>query len=124
MDEHSLGVLEVNSIRVGAVPRGRDAHIMDQHSLAVVEFEMALGAILNRYACNRDIKTPIKPQCLHNQQNTKYKNHVTETAGHDSRSHKLQGFGAQVVLTVGLMLGIFPLSSLLICRRCQPQDAD
>lgn len=91
VDEHSLGVLEVNSICVGTVPRRRDAHIMDQNSLAVVELEMALRAILNRYACDRHIKTPIKPQCLYNQQ--KYKNHVTETAGQDSRPHKLQDFG-------------------------------
>lgn len=56
----------MDSIRVGTVTGRRDAYIMDQHSHAVVKLEVELGTILNCYACDRHINTPIKPQCLSN----------------------------------------------------------
>jgi hypothetical protein len=44
---------------------------MDQHSHAAVKLEVELRTTLNCYACDRDINTPIKPQCLCNKKKKK-----------------------------------------------------
>ena len=60
-----FGVLQVYSISVGTILRGRDGQVVNHDSLTAIELEMALGAVDNRYPCYCDIGTAIKPQCLH-----------------------------------------------------------
>lgn len=60
-----FGVLQVYSISVGTMLRGRDGQVVNHDSLTAIELEMALGAVDNRYPSYRDIGTTIKPQCLH-----------------------------------------------------------
>lgn len=67
MDNHISRILEMNSISVEAITRGRDTHIKDIDTIAVVELEMALWAVYNLNACDCHIKTPIESQRLHTQ---------------------------------------------------------
>lgn len=64
MDDNTPGVLEVYSIRVEAVSGRIDSHVEDLDGFTVVELEVALWAVLDRYACDRHIITSIEPQCL------------------------------------------------------------
>lgn len=64
MDEHILGVLEMDPVGVGAVAGGRDGHVVDQDPDTIVKFEVALGTVLNCDARDCHIETSIKPQSL------------------------------------------------------------
>ena len=48
-DFNILGVLEMDSVSVWAVFRCRDCHIFHLHSLRVIEFEVAQGAVYDTY---------------------------------------------------------------------------
>lgn len=77
MDGHILGVPKVDPIGVGAVARGRNAHIVHVNAGAVVECEVEVGAVLNLDAAKRDIKTVIEPHCLSNQSHKRNKKTIS-----------------------------------------------
>lgn len=63
MNVDIFGVLQVNSVRVGACLRGRDGQVMNHDSLTAIELEMALRAVDDADTSYSDIGTAIKPQC-------------------------------------------------------------
>ena len=64
MDGDADGVLEMDSVSVGTVSRGRDGDTEDLNIMAAVELEMALRRVLNRDAGHRYIGAPIEPHGL------------------------------------------------------------
>lgn len=54
----------MDAVSIGAVTGGRDGHIMDHDPNAVVELQVALGAVSNYDARDCHIKTSIEPQSL------------------------------------------------------------
>lgn len=56
-----LGVLQVYSISVGAILRGRDGQVMNHDSLTAIELQMALRAVDDADTSYSDIGTAIKP---------------------------------------------------------------
>ena len=64
MDGDAPGVLQVYAVSVEAVPGGRDGHVVDLHGFTVIELEVALRAVLNCYAGDCHVVTPIEPQSL------------------------------------------------------------
>jgi len=71
VDRHVLGVPKVDPISVGAVARGRNAHVAHENADAVVEREVEVWAVLDLDAAERDIKTVIESHCLINQSHEK-----------------------------------------------------
>ena len=55
----------MNAIGIGAVCRRGAADVVHHDSNAVVKPQMALRAVLDRYASYRHIETPIESKCLH-----------------------------------------------------------
>lgn len=54
----------MNAICIGAVCRRGDAEVVHRDSNAVVKLQMALRAVLDRYASYRHVETPIESKCL------------------------------------------------------------
>lgn len=107
MNHHILSVLQVDPVCIRAVTRRRNRHIENLNAIAIVKLEVKLWAVYNCYACDCNFGTSIKPECL---QHTYYFHHSCLKAVKRNRG----GFW-EVVLTVGLVLGIFPLLSLVLC---------
>lgn len=59
INENIFGVLKVYAVCVWAVTWGRDGHVVDQHTHAVVELEVALWAVLDLNARHSHVKTTI-----------------------------------------------------------------
>jgi hypothetical protein len=63
-DEHVLGVLDVDAVRVGALLRGADGQAAHQHAAAAVETEVELGAVLHLEALHRHVVAREEPERL------------------------------------------------------------
>lgn len=65
LDFYISCVLEVDSIRVGALFWGGDGDIINLDTITIIKFQMALRTINNGYVLNSHIVAPIEPQGLH-----------------------------------------------------------
>lgn len=104
VDVHVPGVLKVNAVGVDAVSRRRNRHVVNLDCDAVVELEVTLWTVLDRYTCDRHVEAPIESQCLSNPQSHKL----------IFKPHYVHQFAYNGKLTVGLILGIFVVNSMLI----------
>ena len=59
------GVADVDAVRVWAVPRRRDGHLVDHHVLALVYVEVEELAVLQRYPPHCHVRRVVDHQALH-----------------------------------------------------------
>ena len=60
------GVLEMDAVRVGAVPGGRDGDVLHLDASGAVELEVALWAVADPDVAHGDIEAAVKPYKLEN----------------------------------------------------------
>ena len=65
VDGHVLRVLQVDSVCIWAVTGRRNSNTENLNRLTIIEFEVSLLAVLDRYTRDRYIRTSVKPDCLH-----------------------------------------------------------
>lgn len=108
-NDNTLRVLEVDSICVGAVTGGGNTYIRNLNIRAGVELEVGLRAVLKCYTSDTHAVTSIEPKSL--PCTTKYISPVRVSNWFCKLAKELKG----EIITVGLVLGIFPLSLSMTC---------